>query len=319
MTPQEKREAVEHLTTEQQLSNRKACKLIGISRTTCQYKAKPNDDQELQEALTALTTKHVAIGYWQCCYRLWNKGYGWNHKRIYRVYTDMKLNIRRRAKKRLPERVKQALMLPSAPNQIWSIDFMSDSLVDGRKFRLLNIIDDFNRESLAIEVDTSLPSLRVIRVLERLIEQRGKPANIRCDNGPEFISHKLEQWCTDKKITLQFIQPGRPMQNAYIERKNGSMRRELLNAYLFYNLTEVRVLKEEWRLDYNQDRPHKSLGYLSPFTYAQQWYKNNKNETQLYPQMANENHSKIEESHLVDNAVENKKKIILENSKLKWH
>ena len=303
----------------EELSNRKACKLIGISRTTCQYKAKPKDDTELQDALTALTSKHVAIGYWQCCYRLWNKGYLWNHKRIYRVYTDMKLNIRRRSKKRLPERIKQALMVPSAPNQVWSIDFMSDSLVDGRKFRLFNVIEDFNRESLAIEVDTSLPSLRVIRVLEQLITQRGKPANIRCDNGPEFISHKLDQWCTDRKITLQFIQPGRPMQNAYIERKNGSIRRELLNAYLFYSLSEVRSLKEEWRLDYNQDRPHKSLGYKSPLNYVQQWHKNKANEPELYPQTAIENHSQIEERRLVDKAVENKKMINLENSKPKWH
>ena len=227
----------------------------------------------MQDALTALTTKHVAIGYWQCCYRLWNKGYPWNHKRIYRVYTDMKLNIRRRSKKRLPERVKQPLMVPSAPNQVWSIDFMSDSLTDGRKFRLLNVIDDFNRESLAVEVDTSLPSLRVIRVLDRLVTMRGKPANIRCDNGPEFISHKLEQWCTEKKITLQFIQPGKPMQNAYIERKNGSMRRELLNAYLFYSLSEVRDLSEEWRTDYNEERPHKSLKYQSPIKYAEQYYR----------------------------------------------
>jgi putative transposase len=299
----------------EELSNRKACKLMGISRTTCQYKAKIKDDSELQDALTALTTKHVAIGYWQCCYRLWNKGHWWNHKRIYRVYTDMKLNIRRRSKKRLPERIKQALMIPSAPNQVWSIDFMSDSLVDGRKFRLLNIIDDFNRESLAIEVDTSLPSLRVIRVLEQLIAQRGKPANIRCDNGPEFISHKLDRWCTDRKITLQFIQPGKPMQNAYIERKNGSMRRELLNAYLFNSLSEVRFLKEEWRLDYNQDRPHKSLGYKSPLNYVQQWHKNKIIEPQLYPQTAIENHSQIEERRLVDKAVENKKIINLENSK----
>lgn len=303
----------------EELSNRKACKLIGISRTTYQYKAKPKDDTELQDALTALTSKHVAIGYWQCCYRLWNKGHWWNHKRIYRVYTAMKLNIRRRSKKRLPERIKQALMVPSAPNQVWSIDFMSDSLVDGRKFRILNVIEDFNRESLAIEVDTSLPSLRVIRVLEQLITQRGKPANIRCDNGPEFISHKLDQWCTDRKITLQFIQPGRPMQNAYIERKNGSMRRELLNAYLFYSLNEVRSLKEEWRLDYNQDRPHKSLGYKSPLNYVQQWYKNKANEPELYPQTAIENHSQIEERRLVDKAVENKKMINLENSKPKWH
>ena len=141
-----KREAVNYLVTQEQLSNRKACKLIGISRTTFQYKAKPKDDSELQQALTALTDKHAAIGYWQCCYRLWDKGYKWNHKRIYRVYTEMKLNIRRRAKKRLPGRIKQPLTVATVPNETWSIDFMSDSLVDGRKFRLLNVIDDFNRE-----------------------------------------------------------------------------------------------------------------------------------------------------------------------------
>jgi putative transposase len=280
---------------------------MGISRTTCQYKAKPKDDAELQDALTTLTARHVAIGYWQCCYRLWNKGRQWNHKRIYRVYTAMKLNIRRRAKKRLPERIKQALMVPSAPNQVWSIDFMSGSLMDGRKFRLLNIMDDFNRESLAVEVDTSLPSLRVIRVLERLVLQRGKPANIRCDNGPEFISHKLEDWCNGKEITIQFIQPGKPMQNAYIERKNGSMRRELLNAYLFNSLTEVRCLSEEWRLDYNGERPHKSLGYQSPLQYADQYYQSTMNVQSLYPQTANENHLKIEGSRLVDKIVEKQK------------
>jgi putative transposase len=282
---------------------------MGISRTTCQYKSKLKDDRPLQDALTALTTKHVAIGYWQCCYRLWNKGYQWNHKRIYRVYTTMKLNIRRRAKKRLPERVKQALMVPTAPNQVWSIDFMSDSLVDGRKFRLLNIIDDFNRESLAIEVDTSLPSLRVIRVLERLVAQKGKPANIRCDNGPEFISHKLEEWCSDKtrQITLQFIQPGKPMQNAYIERNNGSMRRELLNAYLFTSLTEVKSLSEEWRADYNEERPHKSLGYQSPLRYAEQYYKSASKPPSLYPQTANGNTLKIEESRLVDKILDKTK------------
>jgi len=261
----------------------------------------------------------VAIGYWQCCYRLWNKGHWWNHKRIYRVYTDMKLNIRRRSKKRLPERIKQALIVPSAPNQVWSIDFMVDNLTDGRKFRLLNVIDDFNRQSLVVEVDTSLPSLRVIRVLERLVAERGNPANIRCDNGPEFISHKLEQWCTDKKITLQFIQPGKPMQNAYIERKNGSMRRELLNAYLFNSLAEVRLLSEEWRIDYNEERPHKSLGYKSPLVYADHWHKNKQSEPELYPQTAIENHSQIEERRLVDKAVQYKKMINLENSKPKRH
>ena len=217
----------------------------------------------------------------------------------------MKLNIRRRAKKRLPERVKQQLSVPDQPNQVWSVDFMSDTLVDGRRFRLFNVMDDFNRESLAIEVDTSLPSLRVIRVLEKLIKQRGKPANIRCDNGPEFISHKLEEWCSheDRRITIQFIQPGKPTQNAYIERKNGSIRRELLNAYLFYSLADVRLLSEAWRVDYNTERPHKSLGYLSPVTFVEQHYKSSETDMLLYPQTANANNPKIEESRFVDKIV----------------
>jgi putative transposase len=304
LTPEAKREAVDFLIQEEQLSTRKACTLAGISRSTYQYKAKQKDDSELHNALTNLITKHAAIGFWSCHYRLRNKGHKWNHKRVYRVYTEMKLNIRRRAKKRLPERVKQPLTVPTVPNQMWSIDFMSDALLDGRKFRLLNVIDDFNRESLAIEVDTSLPSLRVIRVLEHLVKQRGKPANIRTDNGPEFISDKLQQWCKEREITLQYIQPGKPMQNAYIERKNGSMRRELLNAYLFYSLQEVRILSEEWRQDYNQERPHKSLGYLSPLRFAEKYYQSPDADPQLYTQTANENQSKIEESRLVDKVLE---------------
>ena len=223
----------------------------------------------------------------------------------------MKLNIRRRAKKRLPERIKQPLFVPTAPNQVWSIDFMSDSLTDGRSFRLLNVIDDFNRESLAIEVDTSLPSLRVIRVLEKLVTQRGCPSNIRCDNGPEFISHKLEEWCSheSRKINLQFIQPGRPMQNAYIERKNGSIRRELLNAYLFNSLTEVRVLSQEWRMDYNTERPHKSLGYLSPLHYAEL----HRSKAALFTPAERKSSKKIEAQPVVDKAVE-ENKFTFENS-----
>jgi Transposase and inactivated derivatives len=220
----------------------------------------------------------------------------------------MKLNIRRRAKKRLPERVKQPLSVPTAPNQVWSIDFMSDSLADGRKVRILNIIDDFNRESLAVEVDTSIPARRVIRVLERLIAEKGCPANIRCDNGPEFISHLLNEWCAARKITLQFIQPGRPMQNAYIERKNGSMRRELLNTYLFNSLAEVRILAEEWRTDYNTERPHKSLGYLSPIRYAELKVSQTALSTP-----ASETSNQIEAQPVVDKAV-NLKKTKFENS-----
>jgi len=274
---------------------------VQLSRTSYQYQNKPKDDSALQDALTSVIDKHPSIGFWQSFHRLRNRGLPWNHKRVRRVYRQMKLNIRRRAKKRLPERVKQPLAIPSGPNQTWSIDFMSDALTDGRKFRLLNVLDDFNRESLAVEVDTSLPSLRVLRVLNRIIRERSTPSIIRVDNGPEFISHILQQWCDEHKIALQYIQPGRPMQNAYIERKNGSMRRELLNTYLFSSLAEVRIMAEEWRIDYNEERPHKALSYLSPVKYAEQKFKA-LHQSDLYPQTANGNPLKIEMSRLVDKA-----------------
>jgi len=176
----------------------------------------------------------------------------------------MQLNIRRRAKKRLPARAKQTLMQPVAPNQVWSIDFMSDSLWNGRKFRILNIIDDFNREVLCAEADTSLPSLRVIRFLEQLKQTRGLPQMIRVDNGPEFISFKLDHYCRQNHITLVFIQPGKPTQNAFIERCNGSIRKELLSAYVFQSLSDVREKIQEWVTDYNENRPHRALNYLTP-------------------------------------------------------
>jgi putative transposase len=171
---------------------------------------------------------------------------------------------RRRAKKRLPARLKQQLFQPTAPNQVWSLDFMHDSLWNGRTFRMLNVIDDFNRQVLWIETDTSLPALRVIRVLEQLKDSRGLPDMIRVDNGPEFISDKLDAWCKEHRIVLAFIQPGKPTQNAYVERLNGSIRRELLNAYIFRTLEEVREKVDEWQHDYNHLRPHKSLGYRPP-------------------------------------------------------
>ena len=189
-----------------------------------------------------MIAKHPSIGFGQSFHRLRLQGFTWNHKRVYRVYTQMKLNIRRRAKKRLPARVKQALFQPTSINQVWSIDFMSDSLWDGRKYRLLNIIDDFNRELLAVEVDTSIPASRVIRTLEHISLYRNLPQMIRVDNGPEFISDKFDRWCKLNKIQLVFIQPGKPMQNGFVERFNGNIRRELLNAYVFRTLTEVREM-----------------------------------------------------------------------------
>jgi putative transposase len=251
------------------LSVSRACKIVGMARTSVRYVPKKKDDSIVEGHLIALTTKYPTIGFWSCHYRLKNKGECINHKRLYRVYTAMKLNIRRRSKKRLPERIKLALSIPTAPNQCWSLDFMSDALSDGRKFRVLNVIDDFNRESLAVEVDTSLPALRVIRALDEIVAKRGLPANIRSDNGPEFISNAVAIWCEKNKVSWQFIQPGKPTQNAFIERQNGSMRKEVLSAYQFDSLKEARFVLSDWRQDYNNERPHKSLNYLSPLLYAQ--------------------------------------------------
>ena len=255
------------MLVQEKLSVRRACKLISLQRSVVTYRKVKRDDSSLIEALHELVEKHPTIGFWKCYYRLRRKGYGCNHKRLYRVYTMLKLNVRRKAKRRIPQRIKQPLIVPLSIDRTWSMDFMCDSLVDGRRFRLFNIIDDYNRESLAIEVDTSLPAQRVIRVLERLLETRNKPASIRVDNGPEFISDKLQQWCEDRNISLQFIQPGKPVQNAFIERNNGSLRKELLDAYLFYSLSEVRTMAQEWREDYNCQRPHQSLGFVPPVEY----------------------------------------------------
>lgn len=252
------------MRSEHQISIRQGCKAVGLPRSSYSYQPKKKNDQLIIDRLLELTARHPAIGFWQCYYRLRSMGYRWNHKRVYRVYTALKLNIRRRAKKRLPARAKQQLFQPEGINQVWSLDFMHDSLWCGRSFRMLNIIDDYNRQVLWIETDTSLPSLRVIRVLERLKQSRGLPEMIRVDNGPEFISRKLDLWCKDQKITLAFIQRGKPTQNAYIERLNGSIRSELLNAYVFRTLDEVREKASQWKYDYNHKRPHKSLGYKSP-------------------------------------------------------
>ena len=252
------------MLTHSEVSIRRACQMVQIPRSSFSYTPKPPDDEEVIKALTELVQKHPSIGFWKCYHRLRLQGYEWNHKRVYRVYTQLKLNIRRRSRKRLPARVKQALFQPERPNQVWSLDFVTDSLWDGTRFRMLNIIDDFNREVLAIESDTSLPTTRVIRVLERLLVFRGCPSMIRVDNGPEFISTKLDHWAKLNHVELHFIQPGKPMQNGFVERLNGSLRDELLNAYVFKNLRQVRERIEIWIEDYNQNRPHESLGNRTP-------------------------------------------------------
>ena len=233
----------------------------------------------MKAALLKLADTYKAEGYRLLTQRLKRAGFAVNHKRVYRLYVSLNLHLRIKRRKRLPEREALKLIPCTAPNQCWSMDFMSDSLEWGRKFRTLNIIDDFNREVLHIEIGTSLPSQRVVNVLQRLIDWQGKPAQIRVDNGPEYIAKSLRKWCEEQQITLLYIQPGKPTQNAYVERFNGTYRAYVLDAWLFRNLREVERVSEEFRMDYNTQRPHSSLNYQTPEEYKNEFYKK-----QLSPQ-----------------------------------
>lgn len=241
------------------------------------YKSKKkNSDEEVIEVLNYLAEKYPRNGFKKLYLRIRSSGYKWNHKKVYRVYKKLGLNIRRKMKKRLPTRIKTPLNELQYPNQVWAMDFMSDTLWHGRRYRLLNIIDEFNRELLHVKVDTSLPARRVIEALEQVCEYKGYPNSIRVDNGPEFISTHLELWCNKHNIVLDFIRPGKPTENARVERFNGSMRRELLDCHIFTSLSEVRVKVEEWMLDYNYHRPHEALDNLSPIEFLKRHNKKSK-------------------------------------------
>lgn len=244
---------------------------LDVNRSTLYYKSKPRDDSEVIDILNPLVEKHPRNGFRKLFLRIRNAGHEWNHKKVYRVYTSLGLNIRRKTKKRLPKRIKKPLTHLTQPNKVWSMDFMADNLWNGKRYRLLNVIDEFNRELLETEVDTSLQSIRVIRTLERIIDWRGRPEAIRVDNGPEFISTQLEMWSKSNNIKLLFIRPGQPTENARVERFNGSFRRELLDCYVFSSLKEVRDHVEEWIYDYNHHRPHEALNDLTPIQFLQRY------------------------------------------------
>jgi putative transposase len=224
-------------------------------------------DQPIIDALLALVEKHPSYGFRKLYVLLRRQGYRWNHKRVYRVYCGLKLNIRRKSKKRLPNRNPQPLSVPDSINQSWSIDFMSDALWNGRRFRTFNVVDDHNREGLDIEIDLSLPAQRVVRVLERISERRGYPQQIRLDNGPEMVSATLAEWADEHGITLEFIKPGKPTQNSFVERFNRTYRQEVLDSYIFETLDQVRAFTAEWLREYNEERPHESLGDVPPVEY----------------------------------------------------
>lgn len=249
------------------MSERRACEVLEIARSVQRYQPRPQDDRALIEKLLALAHAHPDLGFGKLFQRLRRQGHRWNHKRVYRVYCALKLNKRRRGKRRLPARAPVALAVSGIMNGCWSADFMSDALWSGRRFRTFNVIDDFNRECLAIEVDLNLPAERVIRVLERIAAWRGYPAKLRLDNGPEFVAVAMADWAEERGVELEFTQPGRPMQNGYIERFNRSYREGVLDMYVFHTLSEIREHTERWRQDYNEERSHDALGDLTPKEY----------------------------------------------------
>lgn len=232
------------------------------------YYQSKKDDAEVIDKLNELAEQHPTRGFDEYYSKIRNEGLVWNRKRVLRVYRQLGLKMRRKRKRRLPSRIKQPLVTPVHLNHTWSMDFMSDSLSYGRKIRILNVIDDFNREALAVEADFSFPAEKVVKTLNEIVFWRGKPTRIRVDNGPEFISKTLYQWCQNNKIELLHIQPGRPMQNSYVERFNRLYREDILDAYLFEDLHQVRDLSYKWMEDYNLNHPHDALGKVSPWKYA---------------------------------------------------
>lgn len=264
--PSQRREMAKHAVQEKIVSIRLACIAFVISETCYRYQAKlSSENAEIADWLIRLTHNQRNWGFGLCFLYLRNvKGFGWNHKRVYRIYCELELNLRIKPKKRLIRSKPVPLSQPQSINQSWSMDFMHDQLSDGRSFRTFNVIDDFNREGLCIEVDFSLPSERVIRVLDQVIEWRGKPFSIRCDNGPEYISTTIIAWAAKRQIRLEHIQPGKPQQNAYVERYNRTVRYEWLAQYLFDSIEDVQEYATHWLWSYNNERPNMGIGGITP-------------------------------------------------------
>ncbi|MFN7998007.1 MAG: IS3 family transposase [Bryobacteraceae bacterium] len=248
-------------------SERQACKLVDVDRTSYRYEARPDKNDQLREALIALARQKPRWGYRRLWVVLSKRGHDVNVKRIYRLYRQAHLAVRRLKRKRL-ERGAPVNALLAAPNQEWGLDFVSDGVASGRGIRMLTVVDGYTRECPAIEVGVSLGSGRVTRTLDRVIAERGTPKAIRCDNGPEFTSRHFLAWCEERGISLVHIQPGRPMQNGYVESFNGRLRDECLNANWFLNVVDAKEKIEHWRVEYNSDRPHSSLAYRTPEEFA---------------------------------------------------
>jgi putative transposase len=252
------------------ISERRACGLLNVWRSSCRYQQTPDHNEGLRERLVELASERPRFGYRRLGVLLARQGERVNHKRLFRVYRQAGLSVKRTRRKKLL-RIGVAQPVLSQPNQEWSLDFVCDALGTGRAVRVLSVVDNFTRECLALETDTSFASLRVTRVLDDVIAKRGVPKALRMDNGPELTSRHFLAWCMERKIAMHHIQPGKPMQNGHVESFNGRLRDECLNANWFRNLFDARHKIAVWRDDYNGARPHSSLAYRTPDEFAAQW------------------------------------------------
>lgn len=271
MTPAARREAVKWIRDRHGVSERRACAVLSVQRSVARYRATRNaDDDRVKRMLLEVAAEKPRYGYRRLHVRLGRRGVKVNRKRVYRLYTELGLAVKRKRRRRVAHASRRPRVTPEAANEQWSMDFMRDTLTDGRSFRTLNVIDDATRECLVIEVDTSLTSHRVMRVLEQICRGRGFPKRIVVDNGPEFTSRALDQWAYVAGVELVFIRPGKPTENCFIESFNGKFRDECLNLHWFTSLQDACRAIERWRVEYNWERPHSSLGDLTPIEFARQ-------------------------------------------------
>jgi len=261
--------AIHHASGGLGLSIRKACMLVGLSRSAYSYQRVPDTDLELRETIRQVARKRKRFGSPRIYLALRREGIKVNHKRVERIYREDGLSLRKRKRRKTAAIERVPLPAARSPNEKWSMDFVTDSVVTGRRFRILTIVDDYSRECPALEVDTSLSGQRVIAVLDRLAEARGLPQVITLDNGPEFAGKALDEWAYRKGVKLNFIRPGKPVENAFVESFNGRLRDECLNENWFLSVREARDIIESWRKDYNEARPHSSLNGLTPREFAE--------------------------------------------------
>ena len=268
MTPDAKRKAVGHACEKHGVSQRRACDVLKVDRSSVRYQSIRPDDADLREAMKKVASERRRFGYRRIHVMLERQGIVMNQKKLRRLYREEKLQVRKRGGRKRALGTRRPMLVPDRPNERWSLDFVSDAFTDGRRFRVLAVVDDYSRECLALVADTSLSGLRVTRELNELIKLRGKPKTIVSDNGTELTSMAVLKWCQETNIEWHYIQPGKPMQNAFVESFNGSFRDECLNETLFTSLNEARTKIKERKDDYNQNRPHSSLGNLTPNEYA---------------------------------------------------